>query len=334
VQQSLISLFLPFLTLKRCLDFDGLRHQLVTRNLYWHEVLCKKIIEHDCIPESRQTFRAELQAGAIADMRLVLYETSPMYCCSTVRHVNHANAEELFVVRQGAGAIIIEQDGREALLEAGDITLVDPRRPVSAKYLKGSKPLILKVPRRQLEARVGSTRQLVARSIKPLEAEHNLTSAFLTMLPAHADTLGPAAEDVVRDQALDLIAVSLTKAMDGQVPRVSSARSLVLISVRAAIEARLPDPALDAETVGATAGVSVRYANAVLAAEGTSIMRLVQARRLERRRRALEDPSQVHRTVSEIAYGWGFSDMTHFGRRFSAAYGLPPGEYRTRLNSM
>jgi hypothetical protein len=105
-----------------------------------------------------------------------------------------------------------------------------------------------------------------------LEAEHNLTSAFLTTLPAHADTLGPAAEDVVRDQALDLIAVSLTKAMDGQVPRVSSARSLVLISVRAAIEARLPDPALDAETVGATAGVSVRYANAVLAAEGTSII--------------------------------------------------------------
>jgi AraC-like DNA-binding protein len=32
--------------------------------------------------------------------------------------------------------------------------------------------------------------------------------------------------------------------------------------------------------------------------------------------------------VSEIAYGWGFSDMTHFGRRFKAAYGLLPSEYR------
>ncbi|WP_310353804.1 hypothetical protein [Methylobacterium sp. BE186] len=30
--------------------------------------------------------------------------------------------------------------------------------------------------------------------------------------------------------------------------------------------------------------------------------------------------------MSEIAYGWGFSDMTRFGRRFKAAYGLKPSE--------
>jgi AraC family transcriptional activator of tynA and feaB len=74
--------------------------------------------------------------------------------------------------------------------------------------------------------------------------------------------------------------------------------------------------------------VSVRYANTVFAEEGTSIMRLVWARRLERCRYALEDPSQAHRTVSEIAYGWGFSDRTHFGRSFRAAFGSLPREYR------
>jgi AraC family transcriptional regulator, positive regulator of tynA and feaB len=297
---------------------------------YWHEILCKKIIEHDCIPECRRTFRGELQTGAVADIGLISYETSPMFCDSTVRHVGHANAEELFVVRQGAGVIVVEQDGREVELEAGDITLVDPRRPVTAKYLKGSKPTIFKVPRRQLEARVGNTRQLVARSIKPSVSEHSLTSAFLGMLPCHADTLGAAAENIVRDQTLDLIAVSFAKAMDGGIPHVSSARALALVSVRAAIESRLTDPALNPETVAAAAGVSVRYANAVLAEEDTSIMRLVLTRRLERCRRALEDPSQAHRTVSEIAYGWGFSDLTHFGRKFRAAYGLPPSDYRRR----
>jgi AraC family transcriptional regulator, positive regulator of tynA and feaB len=84
--------------------------------------------------------------------------------------------------------------------------------------------------------------------------------------------------------------------------------------------------------VAAAAGVSVRYANAVLAEEDTSIMRLVLARRLERCRRALEDPSQAHRTVSEIAYGWGFSDLTHFGRKFRAAFGLTPSDYRRRAS--
>jgi AraC-like DNA-binding protein len=92
-----------------------------------------------------------------------------------------------------------------------------------------------------------------------------------------------------------------------------------------------PEPgslALDSEIVAAAAGVSVRYANAVLAQEGTSIARLIQERRLARCRRAMEDPSQNHRTISEIAYGWGFSDMTHFGRRFKTAFGLSPRDYR------
>jgi AraC family transcriptional activator of tynA and feaB len=300
---------------------------------YYHEVLCKRIIEHDCTPESPQRFRAELQAGALADVDIVYYENEPMLNDVTVRHVAHANADELLVRRQIAGVFVAEQDSREVVLEAGDITLFDPRRPMRGKYLEGSKQLVLRVPRRQLEARVGNVRQMTAHSIKPSQAEHRLTSAFLAMLPTHADKLDSVTADIVRDQALDLVAVSLAKVMDGGRPRLSSARSLALVSVRAAIEARLTDPTLNAETVAAAAGVSVRYANAVLAEDDTSIMRLVQARRLERCRRALEDPSQTHRTISEIAYGWGFSDMTHFGRRFREAYGVLPSEYRRRAKS-
>jgi len=228
--------------------------------------------------------------------------------------------------------MLLGQAGHEVLLETGDITLVDPRRPAWANHLKGAR-LILKVPRRELEARVGKTHQMMAVSIKPTAPEHALTSAFLEMLATHTDALDPATADIVRNQALDLIAVSLAKAMDRSTPRVSSARALVLVNVRAAIEARLTDPLLDSDTVAGAAGVSVRYANAVLAEAGTSIIRLIRARRLERCRRALQDPSHATRAISEIAYGWGFSDMTHFSRSFRAAFGLLPSEYRRLAKS-
>jgi AraC-like DNA-binding protein len=298
----------------------------------WHEVLCKKIIGHDCIPESRGTFQGELKTGAIADICLFLHQTSPMHCRRTLRHLDQTNADELFVVRQEAGRHLIEQGGHEVRLEAGDITLMDPRRP-SANHLGGSRSLLLKVPRREVEARVGKTQQMMAVSIKPSEPVHALTSAFLEMLRSHTDKLEPVTANIVRNQALDLIAVSLAKTMDREVPRVSSARALVLVNVRAAIEVRLTDPALDSTSIAAAAGVSVRYANAVLADVGTSIMHLVRTRRLERCRRALQDPAQAARTISEIAYSWGFSDMTHFSRSFRAAFGLLPGEYRTLAKS-
>jgi AraC family transcriptional activator of tynA and feaB len=98
--------------------------------------------------------------------------------------------------------------------------------------------------------------------------------------------------------------------------------------VRAAVELLLSNPSVGRAEVAQAAGISVRYANALLAEQNTSIARLIQTRRLARCRMALEDPLQKHRTVSDIAYGWGFSDMTHFGRSFKAAYGLSPRDYR------
>jgi AraC-like DNA-binding protein len=148
------------------------------------------------------------------------------------------------------------------------------------------------------------------------------------MLPARLGKMSQVAEEVLKHQTIDLIAMSLGKMLQSDTPPVSSVRGLVLLKVRAAIETRLSDPALDGQAVAAAAGVSVRYANAVLAEEGTSIARYIQERRLARCGRTLKDPQQAHRSLSEIAYGWGFSDMTHFGRSFRKAYGMLPSEYR------
>ncbi len=295
---------------------------------YWHDVACRNIVNHDSEPDCRQNFRAELQSGVLANIDLILFENSPMTIQHTARQATRLNADELFICRQMAGALAVEQDGREIVLEGDGITLIDPRRPYSAKSFVGSRILVLKIPRRLLEARVGNTRLLTACSIRPSGPDSKLAAAFLAMLPTHAAGLSPMTDEIAENQALDLIAISLAKATEGRTPRVSYARSMVLMKVRTAIEARLTDPALDPETVAAAAGVAKRYANSVLAEHGTSITQFIQSRRLERCRVALEDPLQTHRTVSEIAYGWGFSDMTHFGRKFKLTYGASPREYR------
>ena len=77
--------------------------------------------------------------------------------------------------------------------------------------------------------------------------------------------------------------------------------------------------------MAAETGISVRYANTLLSAEGSSLERYILNRRLERCRRALEDPRHAHRTIGEIAFAWGFSDLSHFARRFKAKFGVSPG---------
>ena len=299
---------------------------------YWHSVACNNLVGHSSTPECRQTFAAEIETGMLADIELVLFENSPMNVARTVKHVAQSPGDELFICRQAAGLLALEQDGRQLVLGAGDVTLLDPLLPYSAKFSAGSKLLVVKVPRRALAARIGKTREMIAIALKPSEAGHRWTSSFLAMLPGVAGRMTPAAEEVAKNQILDLIAVSLLNARGALRPCISSARSVALLNVRAAIESRLSDPGLNATSVAEAARVSIRYANALLAEENTSIMRLVLAMRLARCRQALEDPLQDSRTVSEIAYGWGFSDMTHFGRRFKDMYDVSPRDYRKSAN--
>ncbi|MDB6106412.1 MAG: AraC family transcriptional regulator [Gammaproteobacteria bacterium] len=300
----------------------------------WHAAAQQYVIDHDSCPDCRLTFEAKLCSVALDEMTLVSVETSPMTVSHTSRHVAQTTPDELFVCRQLTGALLLEQGGREVALKAGDMTMLDPRLPYGGRFSSGSGLLVVKVPRRRLEARVGRAGNMFGRVMRPAHGgEIGLVSDFLAILPAHAERLGLTAAGTVADQALDLLAVALAKASGAPGPRVSSARFVVLTRLRSAIEGRLTDPALDPAAAAAAAGVSVRYANAVLADENTSVGRLIQTRRLERCRQALCNLTQAHRSISDIAYCWGFSDMTHFGRRFRTAYGLLPREYR-KANSL
>jgi AraC family transcriptional regulator, positive regulator of tynA and feaB len=293
---------------------------------FWHSVACRTIVAHDSSPSCRTAFRAQVRSGALAEIGLVELDSDGFQFS---RGGRHPDSDDLLICRQLAGVMTLEQCGREILLNPGCFMLLDPRVPYTGTHSSSTSLLVLKVPRHLLESRLGRAPQVMSVSVSPVRGEAALTSSLLAMIPDLAEGLEKGTpEEMVREQMLDLVALSVGKAMGKDQARVSSARAVVLMKVRSAVEARLADPSLDGRSVAQAAGVSLRYANAALADEGTSIGRLIQTRRLLRCRRALEDVSQAHRTLSEIAYGWGFSDMTHFGRKFKAAFGLLPSEYR------
>jgi AraC-like DNA-binding protein len=154
-----------------------------------------------------------------------------------------------------------------------------------------------------------------------------LAFAFLSMLPDRTGALGAVAGAKVAEQALELVALAFAAETQSSVA-LSSARATALTLLKAAIESRLHDPDLKPVTAAAAAGISVRYANVLLAQEGTGLEAYIILRRLERCRRALDDPAQARRTIGDIAFSWGFSDLSHFARRFKAEYGCTPGDYR------
>ena len=80
--------------------------------------------------------------------------------------------------------------------------------------------------------------------------------------------------------------------------------------------------------MAAAAGVSVRQLHLLFEPTGESFARYVQRRRLEEVAGGARRPGGAGRTVAEIAFAWGFADLTTFYRAFRRAYGAAPGELR------
>ena len=108
----------------------------------------------------------------------------------------------------------------------------------------------------------------------------------------------------------------------------STHRSALLYRLKAHIRAHLADPKLCLATTAAALGISPRYVNDLLSDENTSFQRHVLTERLAHCERDLSSPMLAHRHVSEIAFAWGFNDLSHFGRVFREHYGMSPRDWR------
>jgi AraC family transcriptional activator of tynA and feaB len=295
---------------------------------FWHSVACKSYVEHECRAGQPSSFEGHVDIAQLAHTSLSTYSNAPARIWRTPRQVARARSDDLFLCLQLSGTCSISQDGRDAALQPGDFCLADTAGTYTFNYPANSSQLVLKIERAQLEARVPNFRSLMAVAIRGRDATGGLVSGFIRMLPSYRNGITGLAALRVADQTVDLAALALAEVAGTTGLTLSSASAAALLRLRRAVEANLSQRMLRCGDIAAAAGMSVRYANHLLLQEGTSLERLIQHRRLEKCKDALRDPGQMGRSISEIAFAWGFSDASHFTRSFKSAYGVSPRDYR------
>jgi AraC-like DNA-binding protein len=304
------------------------------RLAYWYDVACKVFVDHECRVTTPAQFDVTMQHMALSDLGVVNIESLGLgFAEVTARTIANGEDDVFFLCLQLEGGATLSQDGREAVIEPGDFVLLDAQRPYSCRYTTNWRQIIIKIPHRSLNARLAASSELTACPVRSSTAVGGLTSGFIRMIPERVEVLQPVAKTQIAEHVLDLAALALAAETAKDKPALSSGRAIALLQLRVAIENRLGDPTLDPSSAAAAAGISVRYANVLLSEQGTSLQRFIVSRRLDHCRRALEDPMQAQRTITDIAFAWGFSDQSHFNRRFKAEYGCAPRDYRQRFRS-
>lgn len=98
--------------------------------------------------------------------------------------------------------------------------------------------------------------------------------------------------------------------------------------IRVHIGRHLRDPGLSIDHIAVAMNCSKRHLHKAFSAEDDTLAHYIQRQRIEACMRDLVDPQRVDRTITEIAFSWGFNNTAHFSRVFREHTGTTPSAYR------
>lgn len=297
------------------------------------EVIRREYVKVEISPPGNGGLFNEMAIHPWEDLRLSVIRSSAITIERFAGEPYQASQDAYFAVILLSGRYSLEQQGREVFLEPGDITFYDATRPHRIHCPGSFSKLIVAIPRRQLRDRIAGMEHCTALRIPGHAGIGRVASGFLQCAAGQADGLKPCEFLPLAQHSLELLTMAAASVRPLDIRRFRS-RSLSLLRVKDFVERHLANPDLNTSWVAIAVGLSSRYVNDLFMDEGTSLMRYVWLRRLEKCRKELEDPAHAGHRLSEIAFRWGFNDLSHFSRVFRQRFDCSPRQYRQQAGGV
>lgn len=224
------------------------------------------------------------------------------------------------------GATLLEQNGRATPLRAGDWSVYDTSRPYTMTIPHRVEMLLLLIPRDKFPTRGFDLQDLVARRFS---RRRGVGKLMWSLIPATFDQIPEIRHGSSHDLAeivAQMTRVALAELSDKPVSLDS--KEALRERVKLYISSHLGDPDLSITTLASVTGCTKRYLHMVFQSEETSISDYILRLRLERAREDLLHPASSRRSITDIAFSWGFNNSNHFSRCFKQAFGASPRDLR------
>jgi len=300
---------------------------------HWNEIISDVFTPLETRPLDRDNFDAEVKTAKFGRLWLANATSMPATVLRTQKHADQETDQKFFLHMQMKGSLRVSQDGKDATLNEGDLVLCDNTLPYSLAYDQFCSTLVLIVPGDDLRKHLPTPEQIIGVKLSGKQGLSQTVSLMLDSIWRQAqDGLPPELGSRIADSLLDVFATAWTATHGASVTdtAVSGSRR---VQVKRYIEANLRDPELSVRSVAAAFGISPRYLHMLFAPENETVSSYILRRRLEECVKQLTDVLWRKRTITEIAFGWGFNNATHFARVFRDQYGASPRDYRNSFHA-
>jgi AraC-like DNA-binding protein len=294
------------------------------RYSYWREAICKWVF-NTSIEAPPGLFSARLVSRSSGATRIVAGESSAYQLVRNRRELDAAPSDQYCIYLQRRSEGTIEQCGQSFTYQVNDIGLSDLSQPFRTFHADGGRRIVAVVPRELIDRRAPWVPKTALRKFAANSPYADLARRHMVAM-AGSD-MSESAMALLTENLCNLIA--LASAEDVAPSRMQA--ELQIEAMLAFCRQRLHDSELAPQQVADHLGVSLRTLHSRFKQMGQSFGRWVLEERLKACAAALRNPLQSGLNISEIAYLWGFNDLSHFNRSFRARFGGTPAEWRNSL---
>jgi AraC-like DNA-binding protein len=294
---------------------------------YWREVVCQAVFNIS-IEAPRERFSARMRARSSGPIRLAMSESAGDYqIARSAREIASAPADHYSIYLQVGGQSVIEQRDESIAFQPNDIAISDGRQPFRAAFSDGGHRAIALVPHAMINRLAPWLQESPIRKLASDSPYVDLARRHLLALTSGESMLSESATSLLTDNLCNLLALASAR----EVAPSRLQPELMLEALLAFCRQNLHEPELSPRLVAARFGISVRTLHLRFEKLGQSFGRWLLENRLDACGKALRDPHRQSSSISEIAYRWGFNDLSHFNKAFRARFGMSPSEMRAEF---
>ena len=293
----------------------------------WRDVIRDNFVALDIVADRPAGFRGQVRATQLGHLHVATVESGTQEFTRTARLARSDGEAYVQVGLLTRGEALVQQDEREAVLAPGDFVLYESDRAFRWRLEQDWELLVLTWPRACLRLPETVSQTLTARCLAGSEGLGAIVGRLLRDLVRSPPELSDSGCRRLADEVFELVTtVAEERALAAGPDR--SAGSL-LRSVDTYLREHLGDPDLGPAGIAAAHFISTRHLHRLFAPRGTTVSQQILRLRLERARLELRSPAGRGRSITDICWQAGFSDLATFSRAFRSAYGTTPTRYRS-----
>ncbi|MFE4949387.1 helix-turn-helix domain-containing protein [Leifsonia sp. NPDC056665] len=279
-----------------------------------------------CTTTESQTFRTAVSGAIVGGIVLNAISGSRHTVEQPHQQGGSETGANTMIHIQLTGESTLEQDGRAAVVRAGDITAYTAARPFLLDH--GGESLIVRIPHRALPVPASTVDEVVAVRFERERPLVGIVHPLAAQLGRTAHRLEGGAGRRLVESAVGMLGAVVVEALQD---RETGTMGSQLDEVIEYIEVNLSRPDLTVAEIASANFMSVRKLHALFGEHDSTVAAWVRSRRLDRCRSDLADSEFGALRIGEVAARWGFKDAAHFSRLFTGRYATSPREFRASV---